>query len=554
MKLSFTPGVNAGILLIMRRLYIIVTLSIFFNSGINAQIASFNFSAAPVAVTGWTNLSGNPAAAIVTATANGVTVSSVAAANWSPYTTDSSAYNGLGAYPGTYFPANVMSNAWFQYNGTARNLANYNSLVPQLKVSGLNADSTYILRMSGSNTKGFVTNPTIYTVAGTTVYASQSLNAQQNESQGITFEAIQPDNTGTIRIYVNTNSSTDIAPICGLQVYSGSASIGTPAVAITSPANGASFAEGSNVPIQATASEVGATIAKVEFYEDTSKIGEVDTSPYNFTWVDPQPGTYTITAKATDNIGTINTASISIIVQSTNNYWSTTGNTGNNASVNFIGNVDSIRLALRAKNIEWLSILPTGNVGIGVIAPTAQLHTTGSVRLAGLTSSGTATRALVSDSLGNIFYSTSGSPGGHWLGSGGTYYDSTDNIGIGTSNPQGYKLAVNGNAIFTKIVVKPQALWPDYVFDKAYRLPSIEDLRKYIDRYKHLPGMTDAAQADSVGVDVAATQSALLKKLEELTLYMIRQNAAIEELKRKVRDLQKKKMRTDRAKATLKKR
>jgi len=66
--------------------------------------------------------------------------------------------------------------------------------------------------------------------------------------------------------------------------------------------------------------------------------------------------------------------------------------------------------------------------------------------------------------------------------------------------------------------------------------------------------MTDAAQADSVGVDVAATQSALLKKLEELTLYMIRQNAAIEELKRKVRDLQKKKMRTDRAKATLKKR
>jgi hypothetical protein len=47
---------------------------------------------------------------------------------------------------------------------------------------------------------------------------------------------------------------------------------------------------------------------------------------------------------------------------------------------------------------------------------------------------------------------------------------------------------------------------------------------------------------------VAATQSVLRKKLEELTLYMIRQNAAIEELKRsnlmlqrKIRNLEKKK-------------
>src|SRR5580698_7599602 len=79
---------------------------------VQAQLASFNFSAAPVAVTGWTNLSGNPATAVSTATANGITVSSVATANWSPFTTDSSSYNGFGAWPGTYFPSAVMSDGW----------------------------------------------------------------------------------------------------------------------------------------------------------------------------------------------------------------------------------------------------------------------------------------------------------------------------------------------------------------------------------------------------------------------------------------------------------
>jgi hypothetical protein len=308
-----------------------------------------------------------------------------------------------------------MSNSWFQYNGSGRSLALYNSLVPQIELTGLNSDSTYILRMSGSDGGSFVSNPTEYTVAGHITYSTQNLNIHDNLTQGVTFTGIQPDSTGMIRIYINATGSTDIAGISGLQVFTGSSNVGLPSVAISSPANGTILPEDGNVVIQATASETGATIAKVEFFADTTKIGEVDTVPYTFTWVDPDPGAYTITARATDNVGTINNASVSIAIQSLNYFWSTTGNAGNNPDSTFIGNVDSVRLDFRTKDIQRMSITATGNIGIGTILPTAQLHVVGTVRMAGLSNDSTNAdpRIVVSDTLGNLAYRnfTSGSGG-----------------------------------------------------------------------------------------------------------------------------------------------
>jgi len=500
---------------------------------VQAQTVSFNFSATSATWTGWVNVTGDPSTGVRTTTANGVTVSSVATANWSPYD-GISAQNGNGFYPGSYFPAAVMSNNWFQYNGTARTLANYNAAMPQLQLSGLNPDSSYILRMSGSDDGGFVSSPTVYTVSGATVYAAQSLSVHNNATQGVTFAGIYPNAGGVISIYINTTSSTDIASICGLQVYPGNSGVGMPAVAITSPVSGTILPEDGNVIIQATASEVGATISKVEFYADTTKIGEVDAAPYNFTWVDPDPGSYTITAKATDNSGTINNAVVYIGVKSLNYFWSTTGNVGNNADSTFVGNVDSVRLDFRTKDIQRMSILPTGNIGIGTITPTAQLHTTGSVRLAGLTNDSTKTRVLVSDTSGNLFYRSASSISGHWLYNNGVVYDSVDAIAIGTSNPQGYKLAVNGTAIFTKVKVKTAGTWPDYVFRNGYTPPDLKNLEQYLHTYHHLPGIASEAEVQQNGIDLGDQQAGILKKVEELTLYLIEQNKSLKEQNRQL--------------------
>ncbi|WP_431212125.1 hypothetical protein ACQ86N_41265 [Puia sp. P3] len=54
-------------------------------------------------------------------------------------------------------------------------------------------------------------------------------------------------------------------------------------------------------------------------------------------------------------------------------------------------------------------VCKSGNIGMGTTSPQAQLHTTGSVRFAGLTSDTTQTRVLVSDASGNLFYRSASS-------------------------------------------------------------------------------------------------------------------------------------------------
>lgn len=96
------------------------------------------------------------------------------------------------------------------------------------------------------------------------------------------------------------------------------------------------------------------------------------------------------------------------------------------------------------------------------------------------------------------------------------------NVGIGTSNiPAGYRLAVHGSAIAEKLVVKPYSSWSDYVFDPGYRLRPLREVECFIQQNHHLPEVPSATEVEKNGIDVGQNQSVLLKKIEELTLYMI---------------------------------
>lgn len=91
-----------------------------------------------------------------------------------------------------------------------------------------------------------------------------------------------------------------------------------PVVSITSPVNNVSYSAPASVLIKANATDADGTIAKVEFFDGTTKLGEDAISPYTFDWIDVIAGTYMVTAKATDNLGYATTsAAVKIIVSPT---------------------------------------------------------------------------------------------------------------------------------------------------------------------------------------------------------------------------------------------
>jgi|GEM_PF-2893195 len=93
-----------------------------------------------------------------------------------------------------------------------------------------------------------------------------------------------------------------------------------PVVNLTSPTEGQTFTEYTDITISADASDSDGTVTKVEFYAGSSKIGEDTDQPYSIIWSNATNGEYSITAKATDNKGTATTSpAVAIIVESNQN-------------------------------------------------------------------------------------------------------------------------------------------------------------------------------------------------------------------------------------------
>ncbi|OKI12006.1 glycoside hydrolase family 48 protein [Streptomyces sp. CB03911] len=77
-----------------------------------------------------------------------------------------------------------------------------------------------------------------------------------------------------------------------------------PVTTLTSPAPGASYASGAAVPIAATVSASdGASISRVDFYDNTTLLGSDTTAPYSFTWTGAAAGSHSVYAKAYDSTG-----------------------------------------------------------------------------------------------------------------------------------------------------------------------------------------------------------------------------------------------------------
>lgn len=182
----------------------------------------------------------------------------------------------------------------------------------------------------------------------------------------------------------------------------------------------------------------------------------------------------------------------------------------------------------------------TGNVGIGTEAPNVKLQVnsdnngTSSANWIAGTFGGTSGDRVVIGMLNGV--ATIGSHN-NALSAWSNLAINLDggNVSIGTPDPKGHKLAVNGDIIATAVTVKLNANWPDYVFKPQYKLNPLSEVKDYIDKNGHLPEVPSATAIEKDGVNLGEMNKLLIKKVEELTLYLLSQNQRIEKLEKQLR-------------------
>lgn len=199
-----------------------------------------------------------------------------------------------------------------------------------------------------------------------------------------------------------------------------------------------------------------------------------------------------------------------------------------------------------------------GNIGIGTTTPNAKLQVSGTFIAGGNKGNLDPAGSSLPNSLANTgqmligWNRTAGQGETDFISNQGTgstggfmFYNHDNNnnetqlmqlLGNGqllignTQGKQGsYLLAVAGSEVATSITVKTVSNWPDYIFHPNYTLLPLNDLKTYIDQNHHLPGIPTESEIHKSGLNLGEIDQALVKKVEELTLYLISKDNQLKE-------------------------
>lgn len=89
---------------------------------------------------------------------------------------------------------------------------------------------------------------------------------------------------------------------------------------------------------------------------------------------------------------------------------------------------------------------------------------------------------------------------------------------------------INGSLYANNIYVQ-QTTWSDDVFSDHFRLMPLKELSAYVFENCHLPDIPTEAEVKEDGVNLADMNALLLRKIEELTLYVIHLQEEVDHLK-----------------------
>jgi hypothetical protein len=230
-----------------------------------------------------------------------------------------------------------------------------------------------------------------------------------------------------------------------------------------------------------------------------------------------------------------------------------------------------------------LVIAQDGKIGLGTDAPKEKLHINDGNLF--LQSTGSANNRVLFDQNGTIwgieqvnsisqghglcFWSalSSGNHRGLATADPEFFIGTNGSVGVGTKNPT-TKLDVKGtfkatdaditNTLTTNALTANEAkvtgllcakevrvqltgnpCWPDYVFGKNYNLMPLQELEQFVNENLHLPEIPTATNVEENGIELGEMNAKLLKKVEELTLYLFQQEKKMLELQKQIDELKK---------------
>ncbi len=107
----------------------------------------------------------------------------------------------------------------------------------------------------------------------------------------------------------------------------------------------------------------------------------------------------------------------------------------------------------------------------------------------------------------------------------------------GSVNISNYNLFVKGGILTEEVRVALQGTWADYVFEKDYKLPTLDEVEKHIKENGHLINVPSANEVKENGINLGEMTTIQQEKIEELTLYIIEQNKINEKQNKEIEEL-----------------
>ena len=102
------------------------------------------------------------------------------------------------------------------------------------------------------------------------------------------------------------------------------------------------------------------------------------------------------------------------------------------------------------------------------------------------------------------------------------------------------KLTIHLDGGSGEVIVNGSSLVPaDFVFAADYALPSLEDVLSFVRRRGHLPNLRSGEEMKAGGINLTEFAMTLLRKVEELTLYLIKQDDVIRQQQRRLEQVEK---------------